>query len=163
MIGVGKTTLAEAISDRLHHAGVRHGLIDLDWLGQVYPPPKPHDHFSLGLGVRNLAAIVPNFVAAGAQRLVIAGTVTSRAELEEIRGALPGFDVVVFGVVAPEEQIAARIRRRDTGALRDDFLRRSAALATTIADARIDDQVVTNDDGALDHAVAGVLSLVDWI
>ena len=39
-IAAGKTTLAEAISEELHARETRHALIDLDWLGQVYPTPR---------------------------------------------------------------------------------------------------------------------------
>jgi deoxyadenosine/deoxycytidine kinase len=38
-IGAGKTAVAEAISNLLTSKELQHALIDLDWLGQVYPPP----------------------------------------------------------------------------------------------------------------------------
>jgi len=44
-IGAGKTTVAEAISEELHERNIRHALLDLDWLGQVYPVPEGHEPY----------------------------------------------------------------------------------------------------------------------
>lgn len=31
----------------LHDGGIRHGLIEVDWLGEVYPAPDPDDPYSI--------------------------------------------------------------------------------------------------------------------
>lgn len=69
-IGAGKTTIAEAISELLPERGIRHALIDLDWLGQVYPPLDADDPFDLSLALRNLAVTSPIFVTAGVESAV---------------------------------------------------------------------------------------------
>ena len=161
-IGAGKTTVAEAISVRLHRAGVRHGLLDLDWLGQVYPPIDPDDRFDLSLALQNLAVMTPNFRARGVHTFVIAATLTTRAELRGLEAALSGGDVTVARVVAPPEDVARRIESRDSGALRDDFLNRTEALAAEIARAGLDDFVLDNPDGGVEAAATEALDRLEW-
>lgn len=161
-IGVGKTTVAEAVSDRLHAAGVRHGLLDLDWLGQLYPPPAEHEPFALDLSIRNLAAIVPEFVAAGATRLVLAATVTSRREAAAISEALGGGRVAFVRLTASAGTIAARIRARESGAWRDDFLARSEPLAVAIAAAGFSHVTVANEGRSPAATAARALEVVGW-
>lgn len=155
-IGAGKTTLAEAVSERLHERGERHGLLDLDWLGQLYPP-RETDPYDLGLALENLAAIVPNFVARGIETLVMAATITTSSELRGVRSALIGFGVTVGLVTASSAELARRIGARDSGRLRADFLARTDALADQIRRARLEDFTVENRDGALDAAVDQVM------
>ena len=161
-IGAGKTSIAEAISVELHERGVRHGLLALDWLGQVYPPLDSADPFNLELHLENIAAIVPNFTARGVDRYVVSATITSRAELDALRDALGRVEVIVGLVTAPDETLLARIRRRDEGALRDDFLDRAVALGRAIASERMEDFVVDNPDGSLKNVVATALAFVGW-
>ena len=65
-IAAGKTSVAEAVSEQLHRFGLRHALIDFDWLGQLYPPPDLSDPYNDALAIKNLAAVWANFQAAGA-------------------------------------------------------------------------------------------------
>ncbi len=162
-IGVGKTTLAEAISERLHQEGVRHGLLDLDWLGQVYPPPDEADPFNDSLAVRNLAAIWPNFIAAGISHAVLAATVVHRNQLEAISGALQGCDLTVVRVVARPETVAARIRGRDHGRLLEDFLGRSDFVAGEIERAALESFSVSNEDRPPSELAEEILRQLEWL
>jgi hypothetical protein len=161
-IGVGKTSLAERISEVLHARGLRHGLLDLDWLGQVYPPLRPEEPFDLSLSLENLGAVVSNFRARGIERFVIAATITSAKELSALRAALPGVHLTVGLVIAPAASIRRRIERRDTGRLRDDFLARTIPLAEAIAGAGMEDIVIENPDGSLEAASAQALEYLHW-
>src|SRR2546422_8304994 len=50
----------------------------------------------------NLATIWPNFLAAGAERLLLADVIESRAELSRIETAVPGADVCVVRLRSEE-------------------------------------------------------------
>jgi hypothetical protein len=102
---VGKTAVAEALSNLLHSKRTRHALIDVDWLGQVYPPPNPDHPHCLDLALTNLAATAPNFVSAGARYFVIAITMTSRGQLNELRRALPQVSITVCRIDASSESL----------------------------------------------------------
>ncbi|WP_439661022.1 AAA family ATPase [Lentzea sp. HUAS TT2] len=88
-VGVGKTTVAEAVGSRLAGAKVPHAVIDLDRLSSCWPAPAD-DPFHFELQLRNLQAVVANYVAAGVHRVVLAGVVESkddRARYAEVIGA----------------------------------------------------------------------------
>lgn len=160
-IGAGKTALAEALSELLHSKWMRHALIDLDWLGQVYPPPDSVDPYALDLAFMNLALIAPNFIGTGVRYFVIAATLTSSDELAHLRAALPHVDLDVCRVVAPIEQLAQRIRRRELGSLRNDFLRRTESLASQMEAAKLENFVLVND-GPIGDAAKELLRRLGW-
>jgi hypothetical protein len=160
-IGAGKTTVAEGISDLLSRVGTRHALIDLDWLGQVYPPPDPGDPFDLSLSIRNLRAIWPNLRTAGAERLVLAATLTNEDELQMLRDALPEVEWRVVRIVASPAAVAERISAREKGGLLEDFLARTDELAAEIASAELEESTVSNRSPQ--DAAAEVISLLGWL
>ena len=160
-IGAGKTTVAERASEILHAAGLRHGLIEFDWLAQIYPPPDEDDRFNMGLAFHNLRLIVPTFVSAGASRLLVSATIESRTQLDEARAALRPYDVTVALITASPAVVAERIRQREHGALLEDFLARTDALAITIAGADVADFEIKND-GEVTDAAEELLARLDW-
>ena len=72
--GVGKTAVGWEIFSQLDRAGIPVGYVDIDQLGMCYPAPAddPHTH---QVKVDNVAATVATFRAAGAQCVVVSGTV----------------------------------------------------------------------------------------
>jgi predicted GTPase len=80
-IGVGKTAIAMTMSEILHERGIRHGLLEVDWLGEVYPAPYPDDPYSTRFAMKNLAAIWPNFLEVGITRAIVAMTLENHQEL----------------------------------------------------------------------------------
>jgi adenylylsulfate kinase len=161
-IGAGKTSLAEALSELLHENEMRHALIELDWLGQVYPPPRPSDPYSLDLAVDNLGLIASNFHDAGAHYFIVSATLTSTEELRRLRGALPRVHLRVCRVVAPTNVIAERIARRELGSLRSDLLTRTESLGLKIEAAKIDDFVLVNE-GPIQQAAIELLGILGWM
>lgn len=79
-IGAGKTSVAEEISDVLRERRLRHALLDLDWLAQVYPG-RDDDRYNDRLVFDNLAAIWPNLRDAGAEYLRMARVVEDAGDL----------------------------------------------------------------------------------
>lgn len=161
-IGAGKTTLAEAISGQLHERGIRHALVDLDWLGQVYPTPDGHGAYDYKLALHNLKDIWPNFQAAGAERAVIAGTLLNRDQRERLEDAL-GLPLSIVLVEAPPEVLEARIRSRDSEPLLSDFLARTEQVAAEIRAAGIHDLQVINHGRSPKEIGLGVLKKVGWV
>jgi adenylylsulfate kinase-like enzyme len=162
-IGAGKTTIAEAISERLHEEGERHALLDIDWLGQVYPPQVEADPFNDSLAVRNLAAIWPNFVEAGIRFAVVAATVLNEDQLEGVARAMPGCELTVVRVAARPETVAARIQVRDHGRLLEDFLRRTDSVAEEIERAALESFSVTNEDRPPPELADDILQRLKWL
>lgn len=161
-IGAGKTALAEALSELLHAKSIRHALIDVDWLGQLYPVADPGDPHSFELAFKNLRAIAPNFVSEGARYFIIALTLTSREELEELQSAIPEVSLTVCRVEVSPGTAAERIERRELGGLKEDFLTRTDALAQQIRDAGIEDVVVINDDVPITEIAKELVERLGW-
>jgi adenylylsulfate kinase-like enzyme len=140
-VGVGKTTVAEAVGGRLTEAEVPHAVIDLDWLRYSWPSPAD-DPFHLALELRNLSAVARNYAEAGAQRLVLAGVVESRADRERYAEVL-GAKLTVCRLKADLSVIRQRLvsRHRDGEDLQW-HLNRAAELEQIYASAWVEDFVV---------------------
>jgi broad-specificity NMP kinase len=70
----GKSTVAWQVFGDLADQGLRVGYLDIDQIGMLQPPPDadPHCH---RVKVDNLAGMIRNYRAAGAQVLVISGVI----------------------------------------------------------------------------------------
>ena len=160
-IGAGKTTLAETISEELHEREIRHALLDLDWLGQVYPTPENHDPYSYELAFQNLKQTWPNFQAVAAEKVVIAGTLLNQNHRKRLEDAL-GVPTSIVLVEAPQEELESRIRGRNTGRLLDDFLARTGQVAREIEAANIHDFKVINHGRLRQDVAREILSRLEW-
>ncbi|MEV6712169.1 AAA family ATPase [Lentzea sp. NPDC051208] len=156
-VGVGKTTVAEAVGSRLVEAKVPHAVIDLDWLSACWPAPAD-DPFHLELQLRNLQAVVRNYVDAGVHRVVLAGVVESRADRERYAEVI-GAKLTVCRLKADLSVVHERLSRRhqDEAVLRW-HLNRAEELEMLFSATWIDDFVI-----AADQPVAEVAQdVISW-
>lgn len=109
-VGAGKTTTAHALSDLLLEGGVRHGVVDLDEIRLLRPPPEG-DRFAHEVELANLRDLARNFRAAGASRLVLAGVVEEAAEVARYRDAVAG-QLLLCRLLVGAEAAAVRLRHR---------------------------------------------------
>lgn len=141
-VGVGKTTVAEAVGDLLRDDGVPNAVIDVDWLRAAWPAP-PGDPFNGGLALRNLAAVTANYLDAGAVRLVLAGVL----ETEEDRAAhaaVLGMPLVVVRLVADASTVRERLlaRHPDESSSQAWHLARAGELHAIQETSAVEDHVV---------------------
>jgi len=161
-IGVGKTTVAAEVSERLDEAGIAHAMVDIDSLRWCYPRP-PHDHFRIGLAMRNLAAVWANFRAAGAMRLILADVVESRDHLDRYRVAVPGAEIVVVRLAASLSTLTLRVQRRELGSGLDRNLQRAFELARVMDRNAVEDILVNVDGKAVAEITREVLMRIHWL
>jgi len=83
-VGVGKTTLAAALSAIESET---HAVLDLDEIRRLYPSPAT-DRFNHELELENLRDLAANFRRAGARRLILAGVIEERVEIARYVDAL---------------------------------------------------------------------------
>jgi adenylylsulfate kinase len=161
-VGVGKTSVAHAVGDLLRAAEVPNAVVDLDALSQAWPAP-PGDPFNFALELRNLRAVAANFLAAGAERLVLAGVVENLDGRERYREAL-GLPLTVARLRAGLDEVARRLHGRH----RDDedglrwHLHRSGELDAILDAAGVADFEVSTDGRSVTEVAAEVLVLVRW-
>ena len=80
-MGAGKSTVMDAVGDLLVERDVPKPMINLDYLGQVYPPP-PDDPVLNGLIVEGMTVLWPSFDRRGV-RLLVAARLIRSAEIWE--------------------------------------------------------------------------------
>lgn len=112
-VGVGKTTTADAVGDRLREQGVPHAVVDLDELSRCWPAPAD-DPFHTALQLRNLAALVRAYRDAGAVRLVLAGVCESRNDRDRYADALE-VPLQVVRLLGSAAVLEPRLRTRHAG------------------------------------------------
>ena len=150
-VGVGKTTVAEAVGGRLAEAKVPHAVIDLDWLSSCWPAPDS-DPFHFELRLRNLRAVVGNYVETGVHRIVLAGVVESQAD--RLRYAeVVGGKLNVCRLKADLSVVHRRLSQRhlDEADLRW-HLNRADELEMLYAASWVEDYVVDADQSVADVA-----------
>lgn len=162
-IGVGKTAIAMTISEILHDRGVRHGLLEVDWLGEVYPAPNPDDPYSTAFAMKNLATIWPHYLEVAITRAVLTMTIENERELEALKAALRSANVIVIRLEASQQTRAERIERREVGVLLNHFLERTGPLAKQMQCLGIGDLVVENDNRTPQDVAAEILTRIDWL
>ena len=160
-MGAGKTIVLSEASDLLAQAGVPHAAIDLDWLSVMHPQ---QNQYGLELALANLRAVWPNYVAAGAARLIVANVVEDERELDLYRTAVPGAQPIVCRLTAPLALMHQRLRVREPGMFQHQALARSTELAGILERAAIEHFTVDNGRGRLVTDVAHeVLTRAGWL
>jgi adenylylsulfate kinase len=160
-VGVGKTTVATQVSELLESVELAHAFVDIDSLRWSYPSPA-HDRFRTELAMKNLAAIWPNFLSAGATRLVLADVLESREELEQYRAAVPGADILVVRLQASLDTLLSRLRLREIGAGLDWHLQRAAELSQQMERDKVEDLLVNTEGKSINAIAREILIRSNW-
>ena len=161
-IGAGKSTVAAAMSELLHEQGSRHGLIEVDWLGEVYPPPDPTNPYSTDLAMKVLSSVWPHYMGAGITRAIVTMTLENHDELRDLLLAMGSPPATVVRLTAAHATRQERIKAREFGNLRDLFLHKTADIDRKQECLEIGDLVVENDE-RLPHATAAeILQRLGW-
>ncbi len=133
--GVGKSTVAWELFGALVADGVRTGYVDIDQLGMCYGPaatdmlfPEPaSDPGRHRMKTRNLAAVVDNLRAAGAQCVIVSGVTDASRGVD--RALLPDAALTVCRLRADLGELRQRlVGRARPGEEIDDSLREAEAL-----------------------------------
>jgi adenylylsulfate kinase len=161
-VGVGKTTVAAALSELLQRAEIPHAVIDMDALRWCSPSPA-YDPFHTALGLQNLAAVWPNYQAVGAGRLILVDIVESREDVGRYAEAVPGAGIVVVRLRAPVPTIWHRLEGREVGEGLVWHRRRAVELVTQMEDAQVEDLLVDTDGRTVVDIAQDVLLRTNWI
>jgi adenylylsulfate kinase len=157
-VGVGKTSVASVVGGLLSEARVPNAVIDLDALRHAWPAP-PDDPFNLALELRNLRSVAANYLAAGCERLVLAGVVENVADRERYRSAV-GVPLTVARLSADLVEVARRLRGRhlDDESGLDWHLNRSGELDAILDAAGVADFSVSTDSRTVSEVAGEVLA-----
>jgi adenylylsulfate kinase len=160
-VGSGKTTVMYEIADVLTEKEIPHAALDLDVLRSQWPPSSP---WNANLMFDCLAALSPIYAAHGATRLVLAHVLEERAELQRYAEAIPGAEIVVVRITAPEELRRRRLQHRMLpGESLDWHLARTVELEAILSAAKAEDLTVANDDRPVRDVAKEVLDRTGWL
>ena len=160
-VGAGKSTVAAEINDALAEMAIPNAAIDLDALNWQWPPDSP---WNRELMFENLAAIWPSYARRGVERLVLAKVLEDGDDLDRYRAAVPGADITVCRLVAPEPLRVERLRERmPPGPSRDWHLDRTVELEAILTAHGHEDFVVENGDRPVRDVALEVLRRAGWI
>jgi AAA domain-containing protein len=120
--GVGKSTAAWRLYEDLTARGLGCGYVDIDQVGMCYPA-QDDDLARHRLKGTVLAALLPNFAAAGAHALIVSG-VLDPALAPWLRDELAGAELIFCRLVLGEDERRRRIAERGTGSESWDAVRR---------------------------------------
>lgn len=109
-VGVGKTSVADAVGAILQDRGLPGAVLDLDGLRNAWLAQRS-DPFHFELTLTNLTAVAANDFAAGARCLVLAGVVESRADRNRYVAAV-GVPLTMCRLRADLDVVRLRLRRR---------------------------------------------------
>jgi hypothetical protein len=140
--GSGKSSVAQEIAHLLEKQDAPYALLDLDFLGWFDTGVEggPTEHSVM---LRNLAALVGNYLAVGVRFFVLAGAIHDRAELDGLAAELP-MPLRVVMLTVPLREIEERLRSDVTTGRRED-LREAAAWVAGSLGVGIEDKMVSNE------------------
>ena len=148
--------MAQEIAVLLEKRNAPYALLDLDFLGwfDTRGEGGPTGH---GVMLKNLAALVGNYIAVGVRLFVLAGAIRDRAELDDLKAELP-MPLRVVRLTVPLEEIEKRLRSEVTTGRRED-LREAAVWGADSLGVGIEEVTVSNDRPIREVAA----EIADWL
>jgi len=161
-VGVGKSSVADAISDILSKKSVPNAVIDLDHLRRAYPKPT-NDPFHMKLGYKNLASLWKNYKAVGITHLIVPNVVENKKELKQLKSAVLNSDIHVVHLKADIKTIHSRLRNRDTGDSLKWHLDRAVVLTEQLEKSRVEDFTVDTKNKSVTKIAKEIISDIEWL
>lgn len=158
-MGAGKTSVLAEASDILALRHIIHAAIDLDALGLAYLPSGDND----GVMYRNLESVCRNYAALDVTRLLLARAVEDREKLELCRSAVSAQSTTVCRLTAGIDTMQQRVRIRESGVLRREYVNRVTILDAILDRARLEDFVVINENRPINDVAKEMLIKAGWI
>jgi hypothetical protein len=162
-MGVGKTSLIEELAELLEDRGLSYAAIDLDWIGWFAAPSRTDDegpgHLVTAVLLRNLDAVVKNYLEAGVESFLLARSIRERDEVDQVR-AVMGMPVTVARLTLPFPEIERRLGAAVTSGRADDLAQAARWLAGSHGEG-FEDFVMANDRPIRDVAM-DVLGRLAW-
>ena len=155
--GSGKTTVAEAIAERLRQANLPSALIDLDALSLVHPyQGRPFTR-------ANLRAVWPNYAAVPDVRVILPLVVVDHDDLDELKEITGPARFLVGELTAPRSVLERRVIDREP----NDFWRSRVLNFVALYHDRDDhpsirDFQVPTNVGSVEDAASEVIHRCGW-
>jgi len=159
-MGAGKTSVLGEASDILARRQIVHAAIDVDALGLAYLSATTRNDKVM---YSNLQSICRNYAGLGVTRFLLARALESHSELESCRGVVSAVDTRVCRLVAQIETMEERVKLRESGVARQEYIRRVAELSAILDQAQLEDFRVSNESRSVTDVALEMLTRARWI
>ena len=156
--GSGKSSVAQEIAYLLEKQSAPYALLDLDFLGWADTGDGGRPVW-LGVMLRNLAALVGNYLEVGVRFFVLAGAIRDLAELDELKAELP-MPLRVVRLTVPLAEIEKLLRSDATTGRREDLREAGAWLVSSVG-VGIEEATVSNER-PIREVAADILGWLGW-
>ena len=155
--GSGKSSIANAIAERLRRMDIAHAVIDVDEVGRIYP------ELDSSFGWNNLRAMWPNYAAISNLKVILPVCIDSKKDLEALRNAMPGKEITICELVANESTLKDRVTKREPNEYWQNKLRNlvDKHISKDSAD-KFGNFRVNTDDKSIDEAAQEILERLGW-
>lgn len=161
-VGVGKSSVANEISNVLCDQKIAHTLVDLDALTQTYPRPSD-DPYGTGLAIRNLLNLWQNAKTLGSRNLIIARVIEQNSEISEIGKVVPDANFIVCQLQAKDETLVKRISQREIGSGKVGHIERALKLSASLRKSAPANITIETDEKTVVEIAKEIASLVRWL
>lgn len=158
-MGAGKTSVLGEASDILARRQLEHAAIDVDALGVAYLLGTTRNEKAMYC---NLQSICTNYAALGFTRFLLSRALESHSELEIVRGSVSATDVTVCRLTASVETMERRVKLRESGISREEYVSRVAELNAILDCAHLEDFVLINENRTLTEVAREMLVRAGW-
>lgn len=159
-MGAGKSAVLAEASDLLAMRNVVHAAIDMDALGLAHLSPSSLNDDAM---YANVGCVCSNYAQRGVSRFLLARAVEGRSILDILLKAINAQSAVICRLTASPECLHQRLRSRESGVLREDFVARSTELNNILDRAGLEDFTIVNEDRPLTVVAHQVLVRSGWI
>ena len=157
--GSGKSSVAQEIAYLLEERSAPYALLDLDFLGW-FEAPGEGGPTEQSVMLKNLSALVGNYLAVGVRFFVLAGAIRDGAELEDLEAELPT-PLRVVRLTVPLAEIEKRLRSDPTTGRREDLREAGAWLVSSVG-VGIEEKTVSNER-PIREVAAEILGWLGWL
>lgn len=161
-VGVGKTSVAEELSGLLETANVGHTFVDLDGLAKTFPRPN-EDRYGENIALKNLSAVWANAYESGVRNLIVARVIETTDSAKRIQHAVGAETAIIVQLMASDETLFGRVRRREIGSGRAWHERRSLELSKQFQHSSPADMSIDTSDKSIELVANEIRELVDWV
>ena len=95
--------------------------------------------------------------------LVLAQAMEDRQQLDRLRDAVPGAQIVVCRLTATIPTMQSRVRSREPGMFRQQFVNHAATLDAILDEADLEDFAVVNEERSATDVAEEMLSRAGWL